>query len=68
MKAVSSKCSPAHFTHLQLMALDPYDLALSKLERNIERDRSDFGVVRTAAFRRSNAARFPVVGADDAPP
>jgi hypothetical protein len=23
------------------MALDPYDLALTKLERNIERDRSD---------------------------
>ena len=28
-------------THLHLCALDPYDLALSKLERNIERDRDD---------------------------
>jgi hypothetical protein len=28
-------------THLRWCALDPYDLALSKLERNIERDRDD---------------------------
>lgn len=32
---------PRAFEHLQLFALDPYDLALSKLERNIERDRAD---------------------------
>jgi hypothetical protein len=32
---------PGVFHHLLLMALDPYDLALTKLERNIERDRSD---------------------------
>lgn len=32
---------PGEFTHLHLMALDPYDLALSKLERNTERDRDD---------------------------
>lgn len=32
---------PGVFQHLRLMALDPYDLALTKLERNIERDRSD---------------------------
>lgn len=32
---------PGAFNHLRLMALDPYDLALTKLERNIERDRSD---------------------------
>ncbi len=32
---------PGEFTHLRLMALDPYDLALSKLERNTERDRDD---------------------------
>jgi Nucleotidyltransferase of unknown function (DUF6036) len=30
------------FTHLRLFALDPYDLALSKLERNAPRDREDF--------------------------
>jgi hypothetical protein len=32
---------PQTFTHLRLCALDPYDLALSKLERNIQRDRDD---------------------------
>ena len=29
------------FKHLRLFALDPYDLAMSKLERNIQRDRDD---------------------------
>jgi hypothetical protein len=29
------------FNHLRICALDPYDLALSKLERNIQRDRDD---------------------------
>lgn len=29
------------FAHLRLLALDRYDLALSKLERNIDRDRDD---------------------------
>lgn len=32
---------PGIFQHLHLLALDPYDLALSKLERNIQRDRDD---------------------------
>ncbi len=32
---------PGTFHHLSIMALDPYDLALSKLERNADRDRSD---------------------------
>jgi Nucleotidyltransferase of unknown function (DUF6036) len=32
---------PGTFKHLRLLALDPYDLALSKLERNIRRDRDD---------------------------
>jgi hypothetical protein len=32
---------PKSFQHLRLCALDPYDLALSKLERNIQRDRDD---------------------------
>jgi hypothetical protein len=32
---------PQTFKFLRLLVLDPYDLALSKLERNIERDRSD---------------------------
>ena len=29
------------FVHLRLFALDPYDVALAKLERNIQRDRDD---------------------------
>lgn len=32
---------PSVYRKLRLSALDPYDLALSKLERNIERDRND---------------------------
>lgn len=42
---------PGVFQHLRLMALDPYDLALTKLERNIERDRSDVRhLARTVPF------------------
>ena len=36
-----TKIFPGTFQHLRLLALDPYDLALSKLERNIQRDRDD---------------------------
>lgn len=32
---------PGIFKHLHLFALDPYDLALSKIERNTQRDRDD---------------------------
>ena len=32
---------PLAFKHLRLWALDPYDLALSKIERNSQRDRDD---------------------------
>jgi hypothetical protein len=32
---------PGSFAHLRLFALDPYDLALSKLERNEQIDRDD---------------------------
>jgi hypothetical protein len=42
---------PAVFEPLRLMALDPYDLALTKLERNIERDRNDIRyLARTVPF------------------
>jgi hypothetical protein len=42
---------PGTFQHLRLMALDPYDLALTKLERNIERDRNDVRyLARTVPF------------------
>jgi hypothetical protein len=43
--------STGTFRHLRLMALDPYDLALTKLERNIERDRNDVRyLARTVPF------------------
>ena len=29
------------YRHLRMMALDPYDIALSKLERNSQKDRDD---------------------------
>ncbi len=32
---------PGEFEHLRLFALDPYDIALAKLERNTQRDRDD---------------------------
>jgi len=32
---------PGAYKHLRICALDPYDLALSKLERNSQRDRDD---------------------------
>jgi hypothetical protein len=32
---------PGAFRHLRLMALDPYDISLSKLERNSQKDRDD---------------------------
>jgi len=42
---------PKTFRHLRLLALDPYDLALSKLERNIQRDRDDVKhLARTIPF------------------
>ncbi len=36
-----TEIAPGNFKHLRLFALDPYDLALSKLERNTQRDRDD---------------------------
>jgi hypothetical protein len=39
------------FPRLRIFALDPYDLALSKLQRNIQRDRDDvFYLARTIPF------------------
>ena len=32
---------PGSFTKIRLLALDAYDIALSKLERNVQRDRDD---------------------------
>ena len=33
---------PGACRHIHLFALDPYDLVLAKLERNLQRDRDDF--------------------------
>ena len=42
---------PGGFKHLRLYALDPYDLALAKLSRNIQRDRDDVKfLARTLPF------------------
>lgn len=42
---------PDAFTHLRLFALDPYDLALSKLERNLDVDIEDVKhLARTVPF------------------
>lgn len=42
---------PGAFKHLRLFALDPYDLALAKLERNTQRDRDDVKhLARTVPF------------------
>jgi|ERR1043165_380202 hypothetical protein len=42
---------PGTFKRLRLFALDPYDLALAKLERNIQRDRDDVKyLARTVPF------------------
>ena len=40
---------PQAFRHIHLLALDPYDLALTKLARNADRDRSDVEYLATAA-------------------
>lgn len=47
---------PGAYRHLRLMALDPYDIALSKLERNSQKDRDDVRYLsRTVPF---NLATF----------
>ncbi len=47
---------PKSFKHLRLCALDPYDLALSKLERNIQRDRDDVKYLARNRSTRSGSA------------
>jgi hypothetical protein len=41
MRKGLTEIAPGSFKHVRLFALDPYDLALSKLERNTQRDRDD---------------------------
>jgi hypothetical protein len=43
--------TPGVYRYLRLMALDPYDIALSKLERNNQKDRDDVRfLARTIPF------------------
>jgi hypothetical protein len=39
---------PRHFRNIRLFVLDPYDLVLSKLSRNVERDREDVAFLTKA--------------------
>lgn len=39
---------PGACRHIRLFALDPYGLALAKLERNLQRDRDDFAYLADA--------------------
>ena len=39
---------PGTFRHIHLLALDPYDLVLTKLARNADRDRGDVEYLATA--------------------
>ena len=39
---------PGTFRHVHLLALDPYDLVLTKLTRNADRDRGDVEYLATA--------------------
>jgi len=63
---------PGNFERIRLLALDPYDLALAKLERNIERDRDDVKhLARTVPFdievlKKRYAEEFRVYVKNDA--
>jgi len=51
---------PGAFEHLSLLAFDPYDIALAKLERNIQRDRDDVKyLARTVPFDRPDSPLRP---------
>jgi len=45
---------PGEYTRLRLLALDPYDLALSKLERNLAVDREDVKFLARSVPLRPN--------------
>jgi hypothetical protein len=43
---------PGEWTHLKLFALEAHDLALTKLERNIDRDREDVQTLASGGYLR----------------
>jgi hypothetical protein len=68
-----SELCPGHFKHLRLFVPDPYDLILSKLTRNADRDREDVRhLIKTCSLdpkvlrdRYQNQMRPAVVGDTD---
>lgn len=48
---------PGQLRHLHLLALDPYDLVLTKLSRNADRDRGDVEFLATAVPLDSSVLR-----------
>jgi hypothetical protein len=48
---------PGHFRKIRLFVLDPYDLALSKLSRNVQRDREDVGFLAKSLNLDANILR-----------
>lgn len=48
---------PGAWIHLQVFALEAHDLALSKLERNIERDRDDVQQLARAGHLKAEILR-----------
>lgn len=54
---------PKTYRHLRLCALDPYDLALSKLERNIQSVRFATRFIKHSARRRLRDLTLRVIGA-----
>jgi hypothetical protein len=48
---------PGHFKKIRLFVLDPYDLVLSKLSRNVQRDREDVGFLAETLNLDANILR-----------
>jgi hypothetical protein len=54
---------PGAYKHLRICVLDPYDLALSKLERNIQRDPAGLEDPRAIVARKSFAGSSETLNA-----
>ena len=50
---------PRHFKNIRLLVLDPYDLVLSKLSRNVERDREDVAFLTKTHNLEASTLRTP---------
>ena len=56
---------PGHWTHLRLHALEAHDIALSKLERNYERDRDDVQHLARAGHLKREELRPNLLAHED---